>query len=602
MTKNSTYSFLAILLVLPAAVFAQRGGGPNPDHEEMLAKLGITSPLRPGPRGQDVNAPNYANYDESKATAKSPVPPLLTMADGRRITTPAMWEERRKELFEIFDREFYGRLPAAAKTIKVTWEITGTTQGMSGDIPTITRTLVGHVDPTYYPAITVDIGASITTPANAAGKVPVIIVWGGGGGGGAAGRGRGAAAVALPSLQQLQTVLTLTEAQSTSIQPLLEKAQRDLFAAVIPAADAAPNAPAPVPAASDAAANVRTALAEKISAILTDAQKPLLAAAFAPGGGRGAGARAGGPAGSAGAGRGAGAGGNNPPFPNGATTWQQAAISLGWGYGNLNPGSIQADSGGDNLRKGIIGLINKGQARKPDDWGALRAWAWGAGKLIDFFETDALVDAKQVAFEGHSRYGKATLATLVYEPRALTGFVSSSGEGGAKLWRHLVGEQVESLAGTSEYHWMAGNFLKYAGPLTVDDLPADAHQFIALVAPRPVFISGGEYVEFNGAPGHPESRYSGESWQDTPGTFMATAGASPVWKLLGKKPLANDELKLRFEDVPDPMLVKIPPPLTPLIDGDIAFRQHDQGHVDAPNWSTFIEFARHHFRSPGFKK
>ncbi len=222
---------------------------------------------------------------------------------------------------------------------------------------------------------------------------------------------------------------------------------------------------------------------------------------------------------------------------------------------------------------------------------------------MDFFEKDPLVDAKQVAFEGHSRYGKATLVTLVYEPRVLTGFVSSSGEGGAKLWRHLVGEQVETIAGTGEYHWMTPNFMKYAGPLAVDDLPADAHQFIALVAPRPVFVSGGEYVEFNGD-GHPGSRYSGESWQDTPGTFMATAGASPVWKLLGGKPLANTALGLRFDEVPDPIAVKarMPPPLTPLIDGDIAFRQHDQGHTDAPNWPTFIEFCQHYFKSPGFRK
>jgi hypothetical protein len=385
---------------------------------------------------------------------------------------------------------------------------------MSGNIPTITRTLVGHVDPTYYPAIKVDIAASVTTPANAAGKVPVIIQWGGGGGGGRAG---GAAPAGN----------TVNVARGTG--------------------------PAP---------------------------------------GTG-GARGGGPASAA---------GNNPPFPNGAATWQQAAISLGWGYGNLNPGSIQADSGANSqLRQGIIGLINKGEPRKVDDWGALRAWAWGAGKLIDFFEKDSLVDAKQVAFEGHSRYGKATLATLVYEPRVFTGFVSSSGEGGAKLWRHLVGEQVESLAAPSEYHWMTPNFIKYAGPLTVDDLPADAHQFIALVAPRPIFVSGGEYVEFNGD-GHPGSRWSGESWQDTPGTFMATAGASPVWKLLGKKPLSNKNLGLSFDNVPDPLKAMVPPPLTPLIDGDIAFRQHDQGHTDAPNWSTFLEFCGHYFKSPGLKK
>jgi hypothetical protein len=444
----------------------------------MLEKLKITAPLRPGPAGRlnaDGSVPdNYANYDESKATAKSQVPPLLLMNDGRRITTPAMWEQHRRELFEIFDREFYGRLPEAARTIKVSWEISATAEGMSGDIPTITRTLVGHVDPAYYPAMQVNIAASVTTPVKAAGKVPVIIQWGGGG----------------------------------------------------------------------------------------------------PG-------RAGGP----------------------GASWQQSAIALGWGYGSLNPASIQADSGANNqLRQGIIGLINKGEPRKVDDWGALRAWAWGAGRLIDFFETDSRVDAKQVAFEGHSRYGKATLVTLVYEPRVLTGFVSSSGEGGAKLWRHLVGEQVETIAGTGEYHWMTPNFLRYAGPLTVEDLPADAHQFIALVAPRPVFISGGEYVEFNGA--REGSRWSGESWQDTPGTFMATAGASPVWKLLGAKPLGNKTLGLTFDDVPDPIAIKtkMPPPLTPLIDGDIAFRQHDQGHTDAPNWPTFLEFCGRYFRSPGFRK
>ncbi len=587
----------ALLALSTGSVLAQRAGGANAaafgdynDHEYMKQQLGITGPLRPGARGSAVNDPNYANYDETKARAKTPVPPLLAMADGRPITTPAQWEQRRKELFELFDRELYGRLPEAAKTIKVTWEVTNTTQGMSGNIPTITRTLVGHVDPTYYPAITINIGASVTTPANAAGKVPVIITWGGGGGGGGAAPGgaRGAAAPtapvggpavpvapvlagqSLPTLEQLQTALTLTAAQADAIRPILEanlKAQQELTDR------------------QKAATTAVTGLTDRItaSAKLSAGQKMLLAQGLDP------------------------SANNNPPFPNGAGSWQQAALSLGWGYGSLNPGSIQADSGGNALRQGIIGLINKGQPRKPDDWGALRAWAWGAGRLIDFFEQDTLVDAKQVAFEGHSRYGKATIATLVYEPRAFTGFVSSSGEGGAKLWRHLVGEQVENLASwntpSSEYHWMAGNFLKYAGPLTVDDLPVDNHQFVALVAPRPIFVSGGEYIEFNGAPGHPESHYSGESWQDTPGTFMATAGASPVWKLLGKKPLSNDLLGLRFDNVPDAydVLKRMPPPLTPLIDGDIAFRQHGGGHTDAPNWSTFMIFLTHHFKSPGLK-
>jgi hypothetical protein len=209
--KTATLPTLAVLFAVPIVAVLAQTGDSTADHKEMMGKLNITS-LRPGPAGR-LNAdgstpPNYANYDERKATARSPVPPLLVMKDGRRITTPAMWEQHRKELFEIFDREFFGRLPEAAKTIKVTWEVTATTQGMSGTIPTITRTLVGHVDPTYYPAVKVDIAASVTTPASAAGKVPVIIQWGGGGG---AGRGRGPAP--LPTMAQLQTALSLTPEQ-----------------------------------------------------------------------------------------------------------------------------------------------------------------------------------------------------------------------------------------------------------------------------------------------------------------------------------------------------------------------------------------------------
>ena len=135
--------------------------------------------------------------------------------------------------------------------------------------------------------------------------------------------------------------------------------------------------------------------------------------------------------------------------------------------------------------------VQQGAARKPDDWGALRAWAWGASRALDYFETDKAVDAKQVGIEGLSRYGKAALVAMAYDQRFAIGFIGSSGEGGAKLHRRNFGELVENLTGSGEYHWMAGNFLKYGGPLTPGDLPVDAHELIALCAPRPTFISYG---------------------------------------------------------------------------------------------------------------
>ena len=115
--------------------------------------------------------------------------------------------------------------------------------------------------------------------------------------------------------------------------------------------------------------------------------------------------------------------------------WHLQALTNGWGYGTIVPASIQEDN--NHLRSGIIGLANKGQSRKPDDWGALRAWQWGVSRLIDFFEAhpDSMVDATKVGIEGLSRYGKAAIVTEAFEPRIAVGLIGSSGEGGVKLHR-----------------------------------------------------------------------------------------------------------------------------------------------------------------------
>ncbi len=247
---------------------------------------------------------------------------------------------------------------------------------------------------------------------------------------------------------------------------------------------------------------------------------------------------------------------------------KQQIIEKGWAYASLNPASIQADNGA-GLTKGIIGLTNKGQYRKPEDWGALRAWAWGADRAIDYFETNPAVNAKEVAIEGHSRYGKGALVTLAYDPRMATAYVSSSGEAGAKPSRRNFGEVVENITGNAEYHWMAGNFLKYGGPLQWSDLPVDAHELIAMCAPRPVFISGGKIAKVNM-----------DGWVDARGMFMAADAAGPVYQLLGKKPMA---------------IHQFPVPET-LVDGDIAFRQHTAGHTDVPNWPYFLTFADKYFK------
>ena len=250
-------------------------------------------------------------------------------------------------------------------------------------------------------------------------------------------------------------------------------------------------------------------------------------------------------------------------------------IAAGWGYATINPNSIQADNGA-GLTKGIIGLVNTGQPRKPDDWGSLRAWAWGAARGLDYLETDSTVDAKKVGIEGVSRYGKAALVTLAFEPRFAIALVGSSGEGGAKLHRRNFGEAVENLTGSGEYHWMAGNFLKYGtaeskfGSKNAGDLPVDAHELIALCAPRPTFIS-------YGIPARGDA-----NWLDQQGSYMATVAAGPVFRLLGAKDIGEKE---------NYRTAKMPPVNTGLLDGELAWRQHDGGHEDRSNMKHFIAWA-----------
>jgi hypothetical protein len=250
-------------------------------------------------------------------------------------------------------------------------------------------------------------------------------------------------------------------------------------------------------------------------------------------------------------------------------------IAAGWGFVSLRPTSVQADNGA-GLRSGIIGLVNKGQPRKPDDWGALRAWAYGASRGLDWLETQSSVDAKRVGIEGVSRYGKAALVAMAFDERFAVVLVGSSGEGGAKLHRRNFGEAVENLTGAGEYHWMAGNFVKYGaadatfGKMTPGDLPVDAHELIALCAPRPVFISYGV----------PEK--GDAQWLDHQGSFMAAVAAQPVFRLLGAKDLGRSD---------DYAAEKMPPVNVGLLDGALAWRQHDGGHTDGPNWRYFIPWA-----------
>lgn len=253
----------------------------------------------------------------------------------------------------------------------------------------------------------------------------------------------------------------------------------------------------------------------------------------------------------------------NLPVPEGqGPDWRDQLLAAGWGYAEYVPTTVQPDDP-KKLREGIIGLVNKGAPRPLDQWGALRAWAWGASRALDLLVSDRRIDATRIGVGGHSRYGKAALVAMAYDPRFAIGYISSSGAGGAKLLRRDYGERLENLAGEGEHHWMAGNFLRYAGPKTVADLPVDAHALIALCAPRPVFIGTG-------------TREAGDGWVDPKGMFLAAVAAGPVYRLLGAGDLGTDQM---------------PPVGTEVTKGALAFRQHPFGHTMQPNWAAFLAFA-----------
>jgi len=463
------------------------------DQDNMMKQLSIKS-LRPGPSGNE-NAPNHANYDESIANPCSQLPDILTLKNGKKVTSADMWWKlRRPEIVEDFEREVYGRLPK--KIPAVSWTVKITDREFVGRTPVIAKQLVGHVDNSDYPLINVNINMVVVLPTNVKGPVPVLIMFG----------PASLPSPAQPSAEDLAKINAAFREMMIQNNPEM-KAVLDKYPAYSP---------------------------------ITKLAGPSFFA----------------------------------PAPDGNSAPTEQLLAAGWGYAAIDPSSIQADNAA-GLTRGIIGLVNKGQPRKPDDWGALRAWSWGAARALDYLETDPLVDAKKVGIEGVSRYGKAALVTLAFESRFAVGLIGSSGKGGATLHRRVFGEAVESLTG-GEYYWMAGNYMKYGasaatfGTKTGCDLPVDSHELIALCAPRLTFISYGI----------PEK--GDAKWLDQTGSYMATVAAGSVFKLLGVKDIgvSNDYLK-----------EKMPPMLTGLLEGDLAWRQHDGGHTDAPNVQHFIPWA-----------
>jgi hypothetical protein len=242
-----------------------------------------------------------------------------------------------------------------------------------------------------------------------------------------------------------------------------------------------------------------------------------------------------------------------PPPPDGV----QMALSRGFAHVAYRPQMLQADSGAE-MDKGLIGLAR--WPREQHDWGALRAWSWGASQLREELARDPRINPKRISLQGHSRFGKGVLVAAAFDHAFADANVSSSGAGGAKLMRRDFGERWENMAGSGAFHWFTPNVMAFAGgEMTTANLPVDAHMLIALRAPRPLFVTSGVVDE-------------GDAWVDPTGMWLAVRAAQPAWALFGSA-------------VPSDVMPK------PGADQEAPYRlgwyQHTEGHVPWPGYAAF---------------
>ena len=234
----------------------------------------------------------------------------------------------------------------------------------------------------------------------------------------------------------------------------------------------------------------------------------------------------------------------------------EEVIARGYGIAVFCNADVDPDNY-DEFKNGIHGLLDRG-VRAQDAWGTISAWAWGASRCMDYFETDKNIDRKKIAVVGHSRGGKTALWAGAEDQRFSLVISNESGCGGAALARRRFGETVARI-NASFPHWFCSNYKKWSD--NEDAMPVDMHMLLALIAPRALYVDCA----------------SEDLWGDPRGSYMALFNAVPVYQLLKTN-----------STIPEAM----PPLNKQVIGGKVGFHIRDGVHnMLLKDWIWFMDFA-----------